>query len=204
MPRGGCQGRLTGEQQVLPKGMVNEVWSCYFGMHPEPNATVQEGLLGEFDVGAAVEQKRELRGFSFGVSEKFKGCKSHNKWASHSHINGDFLLSLPDFPFLYLPLLPLWTCCIYPLDTQGHFFPLLPPGLSYFKPWHYIYTPVPSHLLNICPFLFGVCLAAPPACTGWLIPPSSLCHTVRLWDSITGCPMSRCACGGSQAADISS
>lgn len=41
----------------------SEVWSCYFGMHPEPNATVQGGLLGEFDVGAAVEQKRELRDF---------------------------------------------------------------------------------------------------------------------------------------------
>lgn len=45
----------------------SEVWSCYFGMHPERTATVQGGLLGEFDVGAAVEQKRELRDFSFGV-----------------------------------------------------------------------------------------------------------------------------------------
>lgn len=41
-------------------------------MHPEPIATVQDGLLGEFDVGAAVEQKRELRGFRYGVLEKFK------------------------------------------------------------------------------------------------------------------------------------
>lgn len=48
---------MTADWQVLPKGMENEVWSCYFGMHPEPNATAQGGLLGEFDDGAAVEQR---------------------------------------------------------------------------------------------------------------------------------------------------
>lgn len=70
---------MAGDQQVLPKGMENEVWSCNFGMHPEPNATVQDGLLCEFDVGAAVEQKRELRGFSFGVLERSEDFKPHKR-----------------------------------------------------------------------------------------------------------------------------
>lgn len=91
-----------------------------------------------------------------------------------------------------------------PWTLKVIFSPHLPPGLSYFKPCHYIYTPVPSHLLNICPFLVGVCMAAPPACSGWLIPPCTLCHRAGLWDSITGCPMSHCPCGASQGADSSS
>lgn len=79
--------------------MENEVRSCCFGMHPEHNATVQDGLLGELDVGAAVEQKKELTGFSFGVSEKFEDCEPHKNWVSHSHRNGGFPLLYQTFPF---------------------------------------------------------------------------------------------------------
>lgn len=179
--------------------MENEVWSCYSGMHPEPNATVQDGLLGEFDVGAAVEQKRELRGFSFGVLEKSEDCEAHKKWVSHSHRNGG-----QTFPFSSSLSCLSGPAAFISWMIKVIFFPILPPGFSYFKPSHYIYTSVPSHLSNICPFLVGVCMAAPPACTGRLIPPSTLCHTVRLWDSITGCPMSHCASGGSQGDDTSS
>lgn len=116
-PGGGCQGRLAADQQVLPKGMENEVWSCYFGMHPEPNATVQGGLLGEFDVGAAVEQKRELSGFSFGVLEKFEDCKPHKKWVSHSHRSEDFF---PFSPRLSLFVLPSPTSLDLLHSSLGH------------------------------------------------------------------------------------
>lgn len=168
-PGGGCQRRLAADQQVLPKGMENEVWSCYFGMHPEPNATVQGRLLGEFDVGAAVEQKRELSGFSFGVLEKFEDCKPHKKWVSHSHRSEVFPPSLPDFPFLYFPLPPLWTCCIHPLDTQGEFFSPSITVTFIFQTLH-LY-PYPFSFIKYCQFLVGVCMAQlQPALPGLFLP----------------------------------
>lgn len=124
---------------------------------------------------------------------------------------------LPDFPSLCCPSLSHLSgpAAFIPWMLKVNFFPHLPPGLSDFEPWHYIYTfmhlyiyafihlyPVPSHLLNICQFLVGVCMAAPPAHTGWLIPHST--QRTRLWGSIAGCPMSHCASGGSQGADTSS
>ena len=116
-------------------------------MCPEPNATVQDGLLGEFDVGAAVEQRRELRGFTFGVLEKFEGCKHHNRWVSHSHRNGVFPLFSQTFPLC--AALPSPTSLDLLHSSLGYsrsiFFPIyhqdfqiLSPGITFIH--LYIYT----------------------------------------------------------------
>lgn len=103
-------------------------------MHPEPNAAVQDGLLGEFDVGAAVEQKRELRGFSLGVSEKFEDCKPHERWVSHSHRNAVFPLLCQTFPFCTSLSHLSGPAAFIPWTLKVNFFPIYPQNFHISNP----------------------------------------------------------------------